>query len=922
MAAKHRGTYWLVLLLFLAGTASAQSPEAMAGFQQGLVQATTDSARWYYSLQLSAQYYRYNYDSALYFGNQSLAYANRYARPRMLANSLNTIGAIYQAMGEAEKALQYLQQALSISEANGIGTLSGNVLINLGVIHHERSDHARALYYLQKAYAIKSRLQDTTGIMQALSNMADVWMDQGNADSALHYNLQALRLLDQHPEERMGRSITLLHLGEIYSLRGDRVTARSYLEQSLALKTAIGDKIGASRAHNLLARLEREEGRLDLAMAHLQRALLLAQETSSKGEAADIYRVMAMVAEDRHDMAAAYQYLSRYTALRDSLTVTDRERQFAEMETRYQTGQKEAELARQQLVIERQQGRQRLLFFGTLATILALIGFFQFLRYRQRLRQREVRHKLALQQAESEKLRELDRAKSTFFANISHEFRTPLTLILGPVQQWISNSQSSVPPEGLELIRRNAARLLELVNQLLELSQLESGRLKLDPTAGDIAQVLRILAHTYGSMAEQAGIEYEIDLPQESIPAGFDRDKLEKIVGNLLSNAFKNTPAGGRVSIQASIKASCLHLTVTDTGRGIAQEDQEKIFERFYQVESREGEQGRMGPGSGIGLALVKELVQLHGGRISVESALGKGAAFRVELPFHQPLTSGEKPAALPDFTAQPTLPLSGKTARDPSAPGAETSLPLCLVVEDNPELQGFIREQLQPQFRILLAGNGREGLELAIEYMPDLIISDVMMPEMDGNQLCAALKTDERSSHIPVILLTARAGQESRIQGLETGADDYLTKPFDTRELLIRAQNLVQQRAQLRRQFSRTVLLKPKDIALTSADERFIQRVQETLDAQLSNEQFSVEDLAAAVGMSRSQLHRKLTALIDQPPVEFIRNFRLRRAKEMLEAGAGNVTEVCYEVGFGSPAYFSKAFKEAFGVSPSEARA
>ena len=357
---------------------------------------------------------------------------------------------------------------------------------------------------------------------------------------------------------------------------------------------------------------------------------------------------------------------------------------------------------------------------------------------------------------------------------------------------------------------------------------------------------------------------------------------------------------------------------------GIPAEKLEHIFERFYRVEET-------GAGSGIGLALVKELVTLYGGEIEVESRVGEGSVFRVRLPLSRsafPEGSSIETSADRTDIVQAVLP--GKEKTTPPAGDATVEkpvesrpenpeLPLCLVVEDHPDMQQYIAQQLAQQFRLMIAPNGRAGLEIATEQLPDLIVSDVMMPEMDGQTLCTALKTDERTSHIPVILLTARAGQESKLQGLETGADDYLTKPFDSRELLTRAQNLVQQRERLRRQFSRTVVLKPKDITLNSVDERFIQRIQETLDERLGDEQFSVEELAAAAGMSRSQLHRKLTALIDQPPVEFIRNFRLRRAKEMLEAGTGNVSEVCYAVGFSSPAYFSKAFKEAFGMSPSE---
>ncbi|MEO6039774.1 MAG: ATP-binding protein, partial [Saprospiraceae bacterium] len=401
-----------------------------------------------------------------------------------------------------------------------------------------------------------------------------------------------------------------------------------------------------------------------------------------------------------------------------------------------------------------------------------------------------------------------------------------------------------------------------------------------------------------------------------------DRDKLEKIVANLLSNAFKHTPAGGRVDFTAEIHDQRLSLRVENTGQGIPPDQLERIFERFYQVDNTGNAMG-----TGIGLALVKELVALQAGELQVESEPGQSTAFLVELPLALAAFPAEmiieEPSVITNQSFfEKSLPDGTPESGTPEGPiGSNPALPLCLVVEDNRDVQDFIRAQLETQFQVLLASDGRAGWQAAVEHIPNLIISDVMMPGMDGNALCAALKSDERTSHIPIILLTARADQDSRITGLETGADDYLTKPFDAQELLVRAQNLVHQREQLRRRFSRTMVLKPQEIALTSADERFLQRIQETLDLRLADEQFSVEELAAAAGMSRSQLHRKLTALIDQPPVEFIRNFRLRRAKEMLEAGAGNVSEICYEVGFGSPAYFSKAFKEAFGASPSEMR-
>jgi DNA-binding response OmpR family regulator len=356
---------------------------------------------------------------------------------------------------------------------------------------------------------------------------------------------------------------------------------------------------------------------------------------------------------------------------------------------------------------------------------------------------------------------------------------------------------------------------------------------------------------------------------------------------------------------------------ITDSGPGIKAADLDRIFDRFYQVEGTEAR------GTGIGLALVQELVNMLDGQIEVESEEGKGTTFILLLPFlpaHFPqldtvaleedLTEAI-PLALPGFSSPAT--------RSAIAGSVNDEVPTVLVVEDNTDLRNYIAEQLGSNYHIITAENGQEGLDLAIEHTPDLIVSDVMMPEMDGFELSQALKSDERTSHIPVILLTAKAGQDHKLAGLETGADEYLTKPFDGRELQLRVQNLIRQRAQLRERYGRTMLLQPGEVAVTSADEQFIQKVQAAIEANLDKEQFSVEDLAAAVAFSRSQLHRKLKALTDQSPTVIIRNFRLQRAKRLLEQGAGTVSEIALEVGFGNLSYFSKTFKAAFGILPSE---
>jgi len=512
--------------------------------------------------------------------------------------------------------------------------------------------------------------------------------------------------------------------------------------------------------------------------------------------------------------------------------------------------------------------------------------------------------------AEADHIKELDEIKSKFFANISHEFRTPLTLIQGPLQQIAEPQKEEatvmVPWRKIKIMRRNADRLLELVNQLLDLSRLDSGKMRMRVSKGDIMQVLKTLAASFESMAERKQIHYHMHFPDQSPLVYFDRDKLEKIVSNLLANAFKYTPESGSISLNADIDEKRLRLSVEDSGPGIAKRELDKVFDRFYQSEGNEDK------GSGIGLALVKELTDLYRGQISVSSEPGKGTRFRISLPVDHSLFREDELGfneRQPSFEAEEeTLATNGSDDR-----------PLLLVVEDNKDLRQHICEIAAENYIVIQAVNGKDGYEKAIAEIPDIIVSDVMMPIMDGITLCSKLKKDERTSHIPVILLTAKAGQMHKVEGLETGADDYLTKPFDQKELQVRLQNLVNQRKLLRRKFAGEIVLRPSEVSVNSADNTFLNKVMDVIESNMSEEEFGVEELAKAVAMSRSQLHRKLTALTGQAPSGILRNARLLRAKELLQKKAATPSEVAFRVGFNSHTYFSKCFKEEFGLSPSE---
>ncbi len=554
-----------------------------------------------------------------------------------------------------------------------------------------------------------------------------------------------------------------------------------------------------------------------------------------------------------------------------------------------------------------------------LYVMLAIVVFYVVWRY---FTHREIlKQQLRIHTLESQKLKEVDEMKTRFYTNVSHEFRTPLTLILGPLEAATSLSVQSGHQQvvhNLGIVKQNADRLLELMNQLMDFSKLESGNMKLNLCEDDLVVFAKTCTAAFSSLAVSKGVNLRFTSQFHWLTVSFDRDKMEKILNNLLSNALKFTNEGGIVDVVVGHNSDGVTLEVRDDGMGIPLEKINQIFDRFYQVDTT----ARTNEGTGIGLALLKELVLLHNGKIEVISSEGKGSQFIVRFPM-QILDAVQN-----DDSDQTTIIASGcEPIQNPSVTrmmiGDDSSAcdtkSVVLIIEDNNEVRAYIRTAFGNNYEIVEAENGEEGLATAEAIIPDLIISDIMMPRMDGQQLCHRLKTNEKTSHIPVILLTAKASHEERLQGLETGADDYVTKPFHVKELQVRVKNLIEQRNNLRRRFTQTMLLQPKEVAVTSADEVFLRKCILSVEANMSNPEFSVDAFGRDVGMSRSQLHRKLTALTGQSASEFIRNLRLKRAEELIRKQYGHTAEVAYQVGFNSVSYFIKCFKEAYGKTPTE---
>lgn len=553
---------------------------------------------------------------------------------------------------------------------------------------------------------------------------------------------------------------------------------------------------------------------------------------------------------------------------------------------------------------------------------ILLIGLGLFAIRKFELSRSKLRNELRIRDLEAKKIREIENMKSRFFANLSHEFRTPLMLIKGPSEQLL-NDVSSNRIEQYKLIHRNSEKLQNLIDQLLELSQLESSSIPVRAKKENIIPVLQGLFFSFTSYAEQKNIQIKFSSIQEKVLIWFDRDKLDKIFNNLFSNAFKFTPVGGSISVDVKsifIKdKEHLQIFVKDSGIGIPKDKIEKIFDRFFQVDDSSR---RAYGGSGIGLALVRELIDLHKWKITVDSEIGKGTEFKIEIPINDSYLNEDENSNQVEYFEK----TDGLLTETYSEKGVNknsidktTKKYSVLIVEDSEDVRLYISELLKDDYNIILSENGEKGLSSAFETLPDIIISDVMMPEMDGIEFCKRIKSDWRTSHIPVILLTAKASSESRIEGLETGADDYLTKPFNFRELSVRIKNLLVQRATLKEKFGKDVKFIPENITPNKADQEFVNNAIGIVEKHIGDTSFDSDKFAGEIFLSRSQLHRKLQTITGQSTGEFIRTVRLKKAAGLILEKQLSVTQISFEVGFNSPSHFTKAFKQMFDCLPSE---
>lgn len=905
----------LTTLLLLASPSAAQQD-----LLEKLRSEKNDSLRCELLFGLVVHYLNRDLDSLLLVADELEITADRSNSVKFKVSALNAKGLAHKNLGDFEKAVDFYLRALKENEKIKDKVKQAKIYLNLADLLRIQKQFDKSLSYQNLGLEISKELADSSLIAKFSTNIGLVYKDKNEIDSAYFWYSKANEIASRTEALAMDAITIKINLSGIEHKRKNYLEMVRLAKEALEASRKTGDNDQISLSATNVGLGLKELGRPVEAIPFYLEAESAAKAFKNPetqimvlGNLVEAYRASGQ-------FELALDKTLNYIELKDSLQKSVFKNSIAEMQTKYETREKD-------LQIERQQGRQRLILFIGLGLVLALLGLFLFFQNRQNHKQRETELAAQLEHAEAEKLREMDAMKSTFFANISHEFRTPLTLIVSPLEQMIGGSFKGDFQKYYRIMHRNGKRLLDLVNQLLDLSRLESGKLKLQVAEGDLNGFVRAVAYSFESLAMRKQIDYQVIVEDVPSTCFFDKDKVEKILSNLISNAFKFTNDGKQIVVSSSIAEGKAQFKVIDQGMGIPADQLLHIFERFAKTVTSE-----LQPGSGIGLALTKELVELQKGEIKVESKEGEGTIFTVTLPVDKNAFQSDEigmASELPNFqnlsNLNPEIKITEKAAVD-SLSEFQSAIrnpqsPILLVVEDNPDVRNYIVDQFKGQYQIIEAENGRIGLKLALETTPDLVISDIMMPEMDGTEFCKLLKTNEKTSHIPVVMLTALAEQGDRIKGLELGADDYLVKPFDAKELTVRVANLVAGRQKLQEHYRRSLnsFAPIAEVKAESVDAVFLKKVREAVEANLEDDNFSVVELSGQVGMSRSQLHRKLSALTGFSPNEVIRNMRLERAKQLLEKRAGNASEVAYLTGFNSPAYFAKCFKDYFGMTPSE---
>ena len=840
----------------------------------------------YYGIS-EAHTYQSHYSVAYGFGLKALKVGEELLDTVKVAKSNLALGIILYTNDEFRQSIKHLKESRLYFESIHLTYWIGVVDINLTASYEELNELDSALIYALKCEKTFEQLKILPQLYSARNNLASLYLSLKDYNKGIEVVTSTLKELENGKNKGFQSSMYNVAASLYFNTRNYR-KAIEMGDKGLKLMSKQGREDDRISLLNVLSNSYNEIGNFKEALKYSE---LKFKELQKSKRSEELKEVAVLQANHKH------------------------EKEKIQLENK----QLQKDLVAQQAISKRE---NLILISLVLLVAIVIIAFLIYRLYNSKRNDNVLLEKSNLEiQKQAEQLEEMDKIKSRFFTNISHEFRTPLTLIKGPVDQLYMKYEDTEDRKVLSSIRRNANRLLSLINQILELSELQSKERDLKLACVEVPYFVKRVVGSFESLANMRNIILSYEVETDDNEVCMEIDSIEKVLVNLLSNSFKFTQNGGTITVVVKSYGDWLKLVVSDSGVGINRDELDKIFEMFYYTESDRA------ASSGIGLALINELVKNHQGSIQVESELGKGSSFVVSIPVSKTYYDVHNVSYVltnsvvgSDINYNLELDVIGDLESGVIEEKDETDKETILVVEDNAEIRLFVYEMLKDSYKVLEAEDGEKGIKLAIEYVPDLIVSDVMMPKVNGFEASKRLKEDERTCHIPIILLTAKGDKESKLEGLSINIDDYLLKPFDQDELKLRIKNLIDNRKIVQAKFSSNLKEETSLEGVHSMDQLFVQKVQNIVEKRIDDPDLSVDELAKLVGVSRSQLHRKIVALTGKSTSVFIRNIRLKKAFKLLKRNQLSISEICYEVGFSSPSYFNRCFKEYYQITPKQA--
>ncbi len=814
--------------------------------------------------------------------------------PELQMKTLLVLGNVNYSRFRDKEAAAFYHQIDSLGDLypQGIQTQI-KALTNLGMlmmtVEEGRTENSllSGEDYFTKGLQLAVEAKDSTAYYDLLTYLTNRDMGKGKLDTIEKVYFESIRFFEKKNDLKM-LSSALWGLGSAYEAEGEPEQAEETFLRMIQLNSQ--NTNGLARAHWIYANFLNRKNEIEQAIQEFEtaHALFLSESEQDIGPLNGTIYNLATLYNKAGRHREAFEFLEKSRVMQDSIDKAMEYELLKELEWKYQAAQKDKAIAELQVQTQK---RNFQLLLGSTALLIVTGSFIFYILYQ--------RKKLVL----ANKITELDQVKSRFFENISHEFRTPITLIHSPLQFLEKDHLiSSIAGPKLAMIRTQSERLLQLVNQILSLNQLKNGEFNVLVKKVSLPQVIRSLVEPFEFAAKEKGIAWKSDLSLSQQAAWLDPDLVQKILSNLLDNSLKYTPSEGSITITGRSDSKQLVLKIENSVSDLHSQDLKKIFDRFYQ-------KNRQSPGYGIGLSLVKALLERLNGKIE-PTLTGNTLIMELQIPVDLDLLPKNIIVAQEDFE------LENEETGKQEIPNEK---PILVIAEDHPDTRSVLRELFQPDYQVITAGTGEEAWKICQELIPDLIVTDLSIPDLSGLDLCRRIRSHEFLSHVPVVILTASSGLSSQIEGIEVGADSFLTKPFHHQLLVSEVKKLIAQRKKLRDRYSKEVILKPVDLAINSAEELFLEKLQGVIAENMENPEFSAEQFAAAMDMSRMQLHRKLKHLTGLSSMEFLKDQRLKTAASLLKREDLSVSDVAFSVGFSDLSHFSKSFKNAHGLSPTE---